>query len=195
MERQGIAEGAHLVGNSMGGWLVLELARRGRARTVTAISPVGGAVPKEARASLQVLRAHRLAVRLSAPAAGLMSRSKLVRRLGGRMQMTRPQDVPAEDFAFASRSLAAAPSFRELLHDITGASDLIDQNAGPFGEIRAPVLIAWGEKDQILSPRGGPRLAEAIPEAELRPMPGLGHVPMLDHPQAVAEVVLKHSAG
>ena len=35
-------ETAHLVGNSLGGWVVLELAARGRARSVTALSPAGG---------------------------------------------------------------------------------------------------------------------------------------------------------
>jgi pimeloyl-ACP methyl ester carboxylesterase len=30
---------AHLVGNSLGGWIALELARRGRARTCVALSP------------------------------------------------------------------------------------------------------------------------------------------------------------
>ena len=34
-------ETPHVVGNSLGGWLGLELARRGRARTVTAVSPAG----------------------------------------------------------------------------------------------------------------------------------------------------------
>src|SRR4051794_19017638 len=31
----------HLAGNSMGGWLAIELARRGRAATVCALSPAG----------------------------------------------------------------------------------------------------------------------------------------------------------
>lgn len=35
-------ETAHLVGNSLGGWIVLELAARGRARSVTALAPAGG---------------------------------------------------------------------------------------------------------------------------------------------------------
>src|SRR5680860_518316 len=34
-------DSAHLAGNSLGGWIAFELARRGRARTVTAISPAG----------------------------------------------------------------------------------------------------------------------------------------------------------
>jgi len=44
MERQldelGLAK-VHLAGNSMGGWVAIELARRGRALTVCALSPAG----------------------------------------------------------------------------------------------------------------------------------------------------------
>ncbi|MGW4246367.1 alpha/beta fold hydrolase [Nocardia sp. NPDC004722] len=32
----------HIAGNSLGGWVGFELARRGRARTLTAIAPAGG---------------------------------------------------------------------------------------------------------------------------------------------------------
>src|SRR5215212_6690097 len=32
---------AHIVGNSLGGWVALELARRGRAQSVLALSPAG----------------------------------------------------------------------------------------------------------------------------------------------------------
>src|SRR5262245_63701104 len=45
IERQMDAEGidrAHLVGNSMGGWLCLALALRGRARSVVALCPAAG---------------------------------------------------------------------------------------------------------------------------------------------------------
>src|SRR5215207_9063102 len=40
MRRAGF-DRAHIAGNSLGGWIALELARRGRSRTVTAISPGG----------------------------------------------------------------------------------------------------------------------------------------------------------
>ena len=33
---------AHIVGNSLGGWVAFELERRGRARSVTGIAPAGG---------------------------------------------------------------------------------------------------------------------------------------------------------
>ena len=41
MDAAGMAT-AHVAGNSLGGWLAFELARRGRARSVCAISPAGG---------------------------------------------------------------------------------------------------------------------------------------------------------
>ena len=50
---------AHLVGNSMGGWIAAELAARGRARTVVATSPAGLYTAKELRYS----RARRCARR------------------------------------------------------------------------------------------------------------------------------------
>src|SRR5918999_1003745 len=69
MARAGF-EDAHLAGNSLGGWISLELARRGRARTVTAISPSGLTLPREKRWGTRLLRAARwLAQHMSAPAA------------------------------------------------------------------------------------------------------------------------------
>jgi pimeloyl-ACP methyl ester carboxylesterase len=41
MDEAGIGM-AHLVGNSLGGFVALQLASRGRARTVVALSPAGG---------------------------------------------------------------------------------------------------------------------------------------------------------
>ena len=47
MDAAGIAR-AHLVGNSLGGWIAAELAPRGRARSVVAISPAGLQTPVSA---------------------------------------------------------------------------------------------------------------------------------------------------
>ena len=41
LDAEGIGT-AHVVGNSLGGWVALELVRRGRARSAVAISPAGG---------------------------------------------------------------------------------------------------------------------------------------------------------
>ncbi|HEY6759451.1 MAG TPA: alpha/beta fold hydrolase, partial [Baekduia sp.] len=47
---------AHLAGNSLGGALALELAKRGRARSVVGISPAGGIRPGDAKAAQRVIK-------------------------------------------------------------------------------------------------------------------------------------------
>ena len=58
-------ETAHMAGNSLGGWVALELARRGRARTCTAISPAGLAHGRENELARSVLLAMRWLARNS----------------------------------------------------------------------------------------------------------------------------------
>ena len=58
-----------------------------------------------------------------------------------------------------------------------------------LNEIRCPVLVLWGSKDVILLPRQGPRFERLIPGSELRVLKGLGHVPMSDDPELLAEAI------
>src|SRR3954471_20826978 len=52
-------DSAHVAGNSLGGWIALELGRRGRAETVTAISPSGLGLPREKSFGANMLRGIR----------------------------------------------------------------------------------------------------------------------------------------
>ncbi|MGW3203995.1 alpha/beta fold hydrolase [Streptomyces sp. NPDC001135] len=54
-----------------------------------------------------------------------------------------------------------------------------------------PVPIAWGPRDRILPPRQAARVRAMIPQARLVPLPGCGHVPMLDAPELIAHTILK----
>ena len=47
-------ETAHIVGNSLGGYVALQLAARGRARTVVALAPAGGWAEGDARSATLV---------------------------------------------------------------------------------------------------------------------------------------------
>jgi pimeloyl-ACP methyl ester carboxylesterase len=51
------------------------------------------------------------------------------------------------------------------------------------------VLLLWGTKDLILLPRQGRRFERLIPGAELRYLKGLGHTPMSDDPQVLADAI------
>jgi pimeloyl-ACP methyl ester carboxylesterase len=55
-----------------------------------------------------------------------------------------------------------------------------------------PVTVAWSEHDRILPMHEGlPHARRLVPSARFVILPGLGHVPMIDDPQMVAEVVLR----
>src|SRR5215211_3464868 len=60
-------ETAHLSGNSLGGWVAPELARRGRARTCVPISPAGLAHGRERDLGVGILRGMRWLARNAAP--------------------------------------------------------------------------------------------------------------------------------
>jgi pimeloyl-ACP methyl ester carboxylesterase len=51
-----------------------------------------------------------------------------------------------------------------------------------------PVLIVRGEISDLLSVQTAERMVEKLPKAELVTIPGIGHAPVLDEPEAVAGI-------
>jgi pimeloyl-ACP methyl ester carboxylesterase len=51
------------------------------------------------------------------------------------------------------------------------------------------VLLLWGTLDLVLIPRQGRRFERLIPGAELRYITGIGHTPMSDAPDLLAEAI------
>jgi pimeloyl-ACP methyl ester carboxylesterase len=64
-----------------------------------------------------------------------------------------------------------------------------------YGDIRTPTLVLWGEQDGWLAPELGRRLAEAIPDARLEPIPNAGHFLPEDQPGPVAQALASFFAG
>jgi pimeloyl-ACP methyl ester carboxylesterase len=80
LDRLGL-EDAHLVGNSLGAWVGVELARAGRARSVTGLAPAGfWSLPLGPRDGIE----PRTLARVSLPLLPLLSRSARGRRLAQR---------------------------------------------------------------------------------------------------------------
>jgi pimeloyl-ACP methyl ester carboxylesterase len=181
-------ERPHLAGNSLGGLLALELAKRGRASSATALSPAGffrnGFEEGYARASLVMTIAL---TRLLRPVA-----ETLLTPPGGRIALLgqvfgHPTRVSSLDAAETVRAAADAPSFFELLGPVARS-----RFAG--GEaITVPVTIAWGELDRLLLPRQAARAAQLLPQARSIWLYDCGHVPTYDDPQQVAQVILQAS--
>ena len=92
------------------------------------------------------------------------------------------------DAAEAVRLFAGAPGWEATLEAL--ASDM----PRDLGSIECPVRIVWGSRDTLLFPRQADRFVREIPGAELVRLPGLGHVPMGDDPDAVADSILDFTA-
>lgn len=172
----------HAAGNSLGGAIALELARRGRARSVVAFSP-GAHVPSPWMAK-QVLTMIELARRaLLAPGAVTVMKGPLRRRVLLRANMLRGDRVPFGDMVDDARACRIVPA---LLRGVLAEGPVPAFNPG-----EAPVRLAWAQHDLILPwRRFGAPLAEKVAGAEVIMLPGVGHVPMYDDPMLVAKTIL-----
>ena len=174
----------HVAGNSMGGAIALELARRRAIRSATAFSPAGFWTAPElrfAQASLGALA--------SIPHSARPTVEALARRPRGRVALFSqtfgyPARLPAEEAVGTLRDAWASP----VLSDALDAFD-----AYRFGSPEAlrstPVTIAWGERDRLLPYRlQAPRARAMLPWATHLKL-GAGHVPFYDDPAAVAATI------
>jgi pimeloyl-ACP methyl ester carboxylesterase len=181
-------EAPHLAGNSLGGWIALELAKLGRARTVTVLSPAGFHNARERRYQHGLMWILVRLARLLAPVAEPLLSPPLGRRLVLGQLAGHPERIPPAEAVDHLRAFAHAPWFDETLPAT---------NSDRFGggeRIAVPVTIAWAEHDRLLLPRQAPRALRAIPSARAVILRGCGHVPTYDDPAQIAGVLLEGSS-
>ena len=186
-------ETAHVVGNSLGGYIALQLAERGRARSVVALAPAGGWPVHDD--SLQGVLAGFVQIyeQLQAVVAGGQVDALLAtpegRRMATALIAVNYEHIPAE----------------LLAHQILGVTRCevmpLIAYAGREGfhlepeRISCPVRILWGTADAILPwPRFASRFREEwLPNADYVELDGVGHCPQLDVPAEAAELILGFS--
>lgn len=179
---------AHLVGNSLGGLVAFELARRGRARSVIGLAPAGGweSGSKEARRLMHYFRAQHRMGKLALRHADVLFRSELIRKLGFAVVMAHGDRMAPADAVEMLTASVECPAYFEIL-----AAAERDGMPSDYEGVDCPVLLAWPEKDRLLTIRRySARLRRLIPHAELRVLPRVGHVPMHDDPVLVANTIL-----
>jgi pimeloyl-ACP methyl ester carboxylesterase len=183
---------AHVCGNSLGGWIALDLARRGRARSVVCIAPAGGwehGSRAERRLKRMFTLGRRLNDRLVPHAERLVSRPGVRRLLLG-YDMRYPERLSPAEAAARLRATSGCTVYWELMEAI-----LRDGPPDWLGEADAPVLVAWPEYDKVLPARRYSRpFRELLRGAEWRDLPGVGHVPIADDPELVARTILDWTA-
>jgi pimeloyl-ACP methyl ester carboxylesterase len=182
-------ETAHVVGNSLGGFVALQLAARGRARTVVALAPAGGwARGDDSYKDLLRFQAALIdQVKAAAPHAEAVLASPEGRRRATELLVTNYEHIPAELLAHLMRGMArceAAPALVE--HGLRHGWSLDAE------QITCPVRIVWGAGDRLLPwPSAAARFRAAwLPQADWVELDGIGHYPQLDVPLETAQLIL-----
>jgi pimeloyl-ACP methyl ester carboxylesterase len=182
-------ETAHIVGNSLGGYVALQLAARGRARSVVALAPAGGfaAGDDSYRETLAYHEAMLEAVAAAAPHADAILASPQSRRRATRYTATRFEHIPVELLAHQIRGAAACEAGLALIEHGYREGWPLDAE-----RIECPVRIVWGTADRILPwPRAAARFRDdLLPHADWVELDGVAHLPQLDVPLETAQLIL-----
>jgi pimeloyl-ACP methyl ester carboxylesterase len=177
-EELDIAQPPHVAGNSLGGWVALELGLDATAASVTAISPAGlwpRALPPKPSIARGIARA-------ATPVLAGVLASERGRRLAFGATMAHPERVPPREAIRLVRAYAAAPGY-----DTVNAA----MRAGRFvglERIRVPLTFGWPDRDRLV---GRPALLP--PRARNVVLVDCGHVPMWDSPEQVTDLLLTGS--
>ena len=164
---------AHIVGNSLGGYLALRLAARGRARSAVALAPAGGWAdgdpwPRELLSlQLRVLEQAKAA----APHAEAIAATPEGRRRATDLITTNFEHIPPKLIVAQTVGVACAPEARRLLEYAPSARWPLDAE-----RIGCPVRILWGTADKLLPwPSAAARYRTLLPHAEWIELDGIGH--------------------
>lgn len=186
---QGLA-GADMAGFSLGGRVVLELARRGRAGAVVALAPGGFWAGWEREYLRWTLHASAAMLRLMRGAVpGLAhlppARAALLAQLS-----LKGWAVPGEEVEAELLSIAATRGFDALVDDLAAAP--MQEGSAAQGTRR--VTIGWGRHDRLCVPAQAERALAAFPGADLRWFDASGHYILWDEPERALALILEGTA-
>jgi pimeloyl-ACP methyl ester carboxylesterase len=178
----------HVTGNSLGGWVALELAALQAVRSVTALSPAGLWLRHTPQYCRITLRGARFATRYFGGPLRFVARWRFGRFLTFAQMMGRPTQMTTEQARTAITAIGKCrgfrAAFRATLHRRYLAARPID----------APVTVEFGTRDRVLLKRQSRHLDQLPQRTILVELPGVGHVPMTDDPEAVAGVIVATAA-
>lgn len=172
----------HVAGNSMGGWVSAQLAISYPAtvKTLSLMDAAGVTSPVQSAFSQAQARGEN--VFFFTDEAGYDRLSH--------MAMVSPPALPGlVKNAHIRAYLAQQPRYRKLFADITDSegfakSQLLDAQ---LPQIQAPTLIVWGKQDQVVDVSMATVYAQGINDSEVVLLDNVGHVPMVEAAEQLAE--------
>lgn len=168
---------AHIIGNSMGGFIAAHFARMYPERTITAtlVDPAGVASPEPSVMGKMLAKGEN----------PFQVNSKEDFDKFYAMTMAKPPFVP--DFVkvgVAERYQARKDELSAIFEDFHG-KDLLDNQ---LSTITSPVLIMWGAKDELIHVSSAKVWDAGLPNSEVKIWSDIGHMPMVEIPQESAAV-------
>ena len=107
--------------------------------------------------------------------------------------MTNPPWIPGFYKAvLAERAVAAYPLNKQIFEQIRNQSPALEDQVDGLA---TPTLIHWGDQDRVLHVSGAQVLAQVMPKAQVITLPQIGHMPMLEAPEQVAQDYIKFRRG
>jgi pimeloyl-ACP methyl ester carboxylesterase len=182
-----------VVGHSLGGWVAMELAKRGRARSLVAISPAGQYTDEEMERIATLFRRNHRMARWLLPLVRRVVRTAVGRKVLLADSCADPRRIPPEDAERLVVNLATCPDPEGVIGALTDESGKAIRFEGAE-RVRCPVLIGLPERDRFFTRLHAERYAEALPEATIEVLPDCGHSAMFDHPELVSSRILSFTA-
>jgi pimeloyl-ACP methyl ester carboxylesterase len=179
---------AHIVGNSLGGWVAFELERRGRARSVTGIAPAGGWT-RWSPVKFEVIAKFVLGIPLLVLASLFGPRVlhlPFSRRLATYAISASPDGVSERELSIIIDDVAHCPAYFQLL-----VKALLLHGLRELAQNAVPAHLVICEKDRIVpAPRFTRHFTEHLPaNHKLTVLDGVGHIPMFEAPGRITEVI------
>nr|WP_081514440.1 alpha/beta hydrolase [Nocardia donostiensis] len=180
----------HIAGHSLGAAVGVELARRGRARTLTAIAPTGGwtsSSPVRWRAAWKFAALIPL-VWAGKHLGGFPVGNPLSRWFAARALTKHPSAVSRRDITAVLTAALGCPAPIPLITGLLGPA--LDD----LSTLHTPVRLLLAEADHILPCRVYARryLRELPDIADRILVNGVGHAPMLEAPDRIATLIAEH---
>ena len=161
--------GVTVVGNSIGGWIAAEMAVLG--------SPRVSRVVLVDAAGLQID---------SHPSADFFS---LTMDQVADLSYYRPDAYRVDVTGLPEPAKAMMAGNRAALQ-VYGGTAMADPGLlGRLPSVTVPTLVVWGEADRMIPPEHGQAYAAAIPGAQFLLIREAGHLPQLETPDQLAQVV------
>jgi pimeloyl-ACP methyl ester carboxylesterase len=175
----------HLGGSSMGGFIVAQYAATypDEVASLWLLDPAGTQAAFDTEVARHYQQSGEVPLLVRTPAA--------FETLLAAVTYRKPFLPHSLRHVLARRAVADLDLHTRIFAQFSRESPLLEP---ALPALRAPALIVWGERDRMLSPAAAAPMGRLIPLSEVIVMPGVGHLPMLECPRAVARDYLRFRA-